>query len=244
MIEPVPGEPAGIATCGDERVLVVADYHAGLEVGLRRDGVEIDSHADERRGSIERLLNGNRIDRLVFLGDLGDSIGDPGREERTELRRLLESITDRVRVTIAKGNHDGGIETVVGSIEGVEVTGGDGIRIGDVGFCHGHTWPEESVAAAPTLCTAHEHPLVRLTDTVGGRRTKRVWLRGRIDPSGFPEYSDLGERIVVCPAFNDLSGGTAINENDGFLSPFLPEGIAGGEAYLLDGTRLGPYEQV
>ncbi len=244
MIEPVPDEPAAIATCGNERALVVADYHAGLEVGLRRDGVEIDSHAEKRRESIHRLLDEHRVDRLVFLGDLGDSIGDPGREERTELRGLLESVTDRVPVTIAKGNHDGGIEAVVGSLDGVETTDGDGIRLGDVGFCHGHTWPAESVAAAPTLCTAHEHPLVRLTDAVGGRRTERVWLRGRIDPSGFPEYSDLGDRLLVCPAFNDLSGGTAINEGDGFLSPFLPEGLADGEAYLLDGTHLGPYDRL
>jgi hypothetical protein len=32
----------------------------------------------------------------------------------------------------------------------------------------------------------------------------------------------------------------------GFLSPFLPEALLDGaaEAYLLDGTRLGPYDRV
>lgn len=244
MLEPIPGEPAGIADCGAERVLVVADYHAGLEIGLRRDGVELDSRSEPRRESIHRLLEAHPVDRVVFLGDLGDSIGEPKREERVEIRRLLESVSDRVPVTITKGNHDGRIETVSKAVNGVEVTDGDGIRIGDVGFCHGHTWPSEAVTAASLVCTAHEHPQVRLEDEVGGRRTERVWLRGQLDPAGFPEYPNVGENLVVCPAFNDRSGGAAINESERFLSPFLPDGLEGGEAYLLDGTRLGPYRTV
>ena len=244
MLSPVPNEPAAIADCGAERVLVVADYHAGIEIGLRRDGVELDSRAERRRNRLLELLAEHAVDRLVFLGDLGDSFGSRGREERTELRALMDAVTEYVPVTLCKGNHDGDIETVIGGIDGVDVTDGDGTRIGSVGFCHGHTWPVDAVVSAPIVCTAHEHPQVRLVDTVGGARTERVWLRGRLDPAGFPEYSDVGERMVVCPAFNDLSGGTAVNQNDTFLSPFLPEGLTEGEAYLLDGTRLGPYRDV
>ena len=243
MLEPLAGEPAAVADCGPERVLVVADYHAGIETGLRRDGVELDSRADGRRAALLDALDGAAVDRLVFLGDLADSIGTPGREERAELRTLLDAVTAESPVTVVKGNHDGDIESVVGDIDGVDVTDGGGTRIGEVGFCHGHTWPDDAVVAAPLVCTAHEHPLVRLTDSVGGRRTERVWLRGRLDRAGFPDYDAVGDRLVVCPAFNDLSGGTTVNGNDGFLSPFLPDGLADGEAYLLDGTRLGPYER-
>ena len=244
MLEPVLGEPAAVADCGTERVLVVADYHAGLEIGLRRDGVEIDSRATRRLTSLTRILDDHPVDRVVFLGDLGDSLGTPKGDERAELRALFEAVAANYPITVAKGNHDGGIETVADGFDGVEVTDGDGVRIGEVGFCHGPTWPKASVVAAPLVCTAHEHPLVRLTDEVGGRRTERVWLRGRVDPSGFLDYDEFGDRIVVCPAFNDLSGGTAINEAPDFLSPFLPDGLADGEAYLLNGTRLGPYRSV
>ena len=246
MAQPVPGEPVAVAHCGSERVLVVADYHAGLEIGLRRDGVEIRSHADERRERLCRLLADTAADRVVFLGDLGDALGKPAREERAELRALIDVVTERADVTIIKGNHDGAIESVLGDTDGVELIGAEGVRLGDVGFCHGHTWPAPEVVAAPTLCTAHEHPQVRLEDEVGGSRTERVWLRGRLDAGGFDGqgYEETGERLVVYPAYNDLSGGTYVNEADGFLSPFLPEGLADGEAYLLDGTRLGPYEQL
>jgi metallophosphoesterase superfamily enzyme len=50
--------------------------------------------------------------------------------------------------------------------------------------------------------------------------------------------------MVVCPAYNDLSGGTLVNAEPDFISPFLPTGLSDGEAYLLDGTRLGPYRSV
>lgn len=244
MLDPVLGESAAIADCGPERALVIADYHAGLEVSLRRDGVEIQSHAASRRETVRRLLAEHDIDRVLFLGDVGTAIGESTGIERNELETLFDAVTARVPVTITKGNHDGAIEAVTESYDDVEVVDGYGTRIGTIGFCHGHTWPAKSVVEAPILCTSHEHPQVRLEDEVGGSRTERIWLRGEIDPSGFPEYDSVGDQIVVFPAFNDLSGGTYVNETEEFLSPFLPAGLACGEAYLLDGTRLGDYRQV
>jgi len=248
-VEPIPGEPAAVTDLGDERAVVVADYHAGIEAGLRRDGVELPSHAEERLGTLLSILDREPADRLVFLGDLGDAIGNPGRDEREELRALFDALPDHLAVTLVRGNHDGDPTAVTDDLDrSVEVTPGHGVRIGDVGFAHGHVWPGPDVLAADVVCTAHEHPVVRLEDDVGGHRVERVWLRGRLDPAPFAEFHDTdidGEAdLVVCPAFNDLSGGTWVNVQGDFLSPFLPEGLADGEAYLLDGTRLGDYRTV
>jgi metallophosphoesterase superfamily enzyme len=60
-------------------------------------------------------------------------------------------------------------------------------------------------------------------------------------------YEDLDwtdPELVVFPAFNELLGCTWVNENDGFLAPFLPAALPAGDAYLLDGTRLGGYREV
>lgn len=256
-VEPVPGAPAATVDSPDGRALVVADVHAGIEAGLRREGVELASQADERRETLLSLVAETDPDRLLVLGDLGNAIGTPQRDEREELDRLVSAITDRVPLTLVKGNHDGEIESLLADREGVTITDGLGVRLGSVGFAHGHTWPAPDVLAAETVCIGHEHPVVRLEDEVGGRRKERVWLRGAIDPGPFEDqYSDsspmdddlLGQidgELVVFPAFNDLSGGTWINvAGQSFLSPFLPDGLADGTAYLLDGTRLGPYEQI
>jgi metallophosphoesterase superfamily enzyme len=248
-VEPVPGEPAAVAETGDGRLLVVADYHAGLELSLRREGVELRPRAADRRERLLALLDRTDPDRLLLLGDTASSIGAPEREEADELRETLTAAGRYCPVTLLKGNHDGEIEPLVEELSvDVEVVDGPGCRFGAVGFAHGHTWPAAEVLAAPTVCTAHEHPVVRLEDEVGGARKERVWLRGTVEPSGFgdrydpPPAADTG--LVVFPAFNDLSGGTWVNVEGDFLSPFLPAGLAGGEAYLLDGTRLGDYRRV
>jgi putative SbcD/Mre11-related phosphoesterase len=249
VVEPVPDSPAAVVDCGDERALVVADFHAGIEVGLRREGVELDSRADERREQLLALVDRTTPDRLVVLGDLGHAIGTPWDDERDEIADLLAAVTERVPVTLVRGNHDGDIETQVEAAENARVVPGHGTRIGSVGFAHGHTWPSPDVLDAEILCTAHEHPVVKLEDEVGGGRVERVWLRGDCNPEQFEAFhgrdTATPNELVVFPAFNDLSGGTWVNAaGQEFLSPFLPDGLADGQAYLLDGTRLGRYDTV
>jgi putative SbcD/Mre11-related phosphoesterase len=253
-VEPVPDEPAAVADLDGERALVVADYHAGLEAALRHDGVEIDDRAAGRRKRLRELLDRTDPDRVVFLGDLAHHIGKPGGAEREELRALVDAIPDRIPVLLVRGNHDGEIESAIDA----EVTDAAGVRIGGVGFAHGHTWPDLDVLCADVVCVGHEHPQVRLEDAVGGRRIERAWLRGDLVPEPFAEHvgdagtaeadagtAEIDGELVVFPAFNDVAGGTWINvAGQSFLAPFLPEGLADGQAYLPDGTRLGAYRRV
>ncbi len=254
LVEPVSGEPAALADLGEERALVIAEFHAGIEAALRHEnGVEVASRAEKRREDVHRLLDESNADRLVILGDFMHSIGGPGGAERGEIEVFLEGLS--VPVTVVKGNHDGDIESIVesarsprtpGSIPDVTVTPGGGCRLGNVGFCHGHGWPTPEVLGARTVCVGHEHPQIRLTDEVGGSRTERVWLRGALDRNAFADHAGAwtDTDLIVFPAFNDLVGGTWVNVGRDFLCPFLPDGLVDGEAYLLDGTRLGPYDEV
>jgi len=249
-VEPIPGEPAAVARLDGERALVIADFHAGIEADLRSEGIEVPSQADERRASVRMLLDRVGPDRLLFLGDLGTAIGDPGRDERAELLALFDAVPDGLDVTIVRGNHDGALDSVLDRLDrDVTLTAGHGVRLGPVGFVHGHTWPSPAVLEAETVCVGHEHPVVRLEDDVGGHRAERVWLRGDLAADPFERFHGrdlaVGGELVVCPGFNDLSGGTWVNvAGQEFLSPFLPDGLSDGEAYLLDGTRLGAYRAV
>ncbi len=261
VLEPVPGAPAAVATLEDERALVVSDYHAGYEAGLRYEqGVDVPSQASGRRERLVELLERTGAGRLVVCGDLMHAIGDPGGAERGELEVLLESFPESVSTTLVKGNHDGAIETWLdpdrddrhGSLE---IVPGNGIRLGPLGVCHGHTWPTPDVLEADIVCFGHEHPCIRLEDEVGGSRVEPIWLRGQLEPEPFAERDEYDEvswvdggqppRAVAVPAFNNLVGGTWVNvPGQSFLAPFLPDGITDAEAYLLDGTRLGPFREV
>jgi len=247
LVEPIPDEPAATADLGGERGLVIADVHAGVEAAFRSErGINLESRAEARRERALDLVERTGADRLVVLGDFMHSIGGPGGAERGEIEVLVESLPDRVSVTLVKGNHDGDIESWV---EGVDVTDGAGVRLGDVGFVHGHTWPAPAVLSADVICVGHEHPCVRLEDEVGGSRVERVWLRGPLARSAFEDRLDGVEwadpELIAFPAYNELVGGTWVNvAGDDFLAPFLPQGLADGQAYLLDGTRLGAYADI
>ena len=269
-VEPVPGEPAAVARTGAGRVLVVADVHAGIEVGLRYErGVELESAADARLERLRALLDRTTPDRLLVLGDLVHRIGRPDGAEADELAAIVDAVTERVPMTLVPGNHDGSLDEVVDErglpLEKADATG---LRLGSVGFVHGHTWPAADVLGAEVVCMGHEHPTVRLEDEVGGSRVEKAWLRGTlrkevfearegVDDRGDGDTDDggssgvqqrtLGEatELVVHPAFNERSGGTWVNvEGQAFLSPFLPDALPDGELYLLDGTRLGHYRRV
>ena len=246
LVDPIQGTPAATADLGDERALVVADYHAGIEEQLRRDGVEIESQGPARRERVRSLVAETDADRVVFLGDLGNHIGEPSGAELEELMDLEHDLR-AVDVTLVPGNHDGRL----GDVLDFEVVDGDGVVMGDVGFVHGHSWPSDDVLAADVLAVGHEHPTVRLADEVGGSRIERVWLRGPLSAAPFERHAGgaadppIGGDLVVFPAFNDLVGGTWVNvDEQEFLSPFLPAASPDADAYLLDGTRLGSYWSV
>jgi len=255
-IEPVPGEPAATVDLGDERALLIADYHAGIEAGLRYErGVELPSNAETRRQRLGSLLDSTEVDRLVVLGDLGHGIGESAGVEREELDALYAAVVvDRgIEITVAPGNHDGDLDTVFGDRAGVTILPPAGGLLGDsggVGVVHGHTWPDSELLSAATICMGHEHPQVKLEDSVGGYRVEQAWLRGRVDPATLvdgdsPTAPTDPPELVVVPAFNERSGGTWVNvEGQEFLAPYLPDAFVDADCYLLDGTRLGAYRHV
>lgn len=251
-VEPIPDHAAAVADLPEERLLLIADYHAGFEAALRfEEGIELRSRAPERRSRLLDLLAQTGPDRLVVLGDLTHSIGKPGGPERAEIEVLFEAID--VPVTIAKGNHDGILEELLATDPSrfgrVNVTPPTGTRVGPIALVHGHTWPDPSVLEADVICMGHEHPSVRLIDDVGGSRVERVWLRGPVDQEPFRERAgreiEACPELIIFPAFNDLCGGTWVNvAGQGFLSPFLPAALRTGDVYLLDGTLLGEYREI
>lgn len=242
---PIFGEPLLLVE-GKERVLVAADLHLGLEYELWLGGISIPSQTEKILKRLLRSLAEIKPDRLLLLGDVKHNVPKTSWQERKEIPRFLRALAKAVRVDIVPGNHDAGLADL--SPLGSRVHPSSGIVIDDVGYFHGHTWPDRELLSAELLVAGHIHPAVRLKDPICSLRNKRAWARVSLDPAAIEQQYGPGLRpgltapeMVVVPAFNDLCGGLPLNEiNDDERGPILTlADMDNARIFLLDGTDLG-----
>lgn len=235
-IQPVYGEPALTV----DSALVIGDLHIGLESHLRKKGFNIVSHTADMLGRIESMSD--ETDRLIVLGDVKDSVPGSSKQEFAEIPGFFDRLCDMFsEVYVVRGNHDTEIEEFLPGR--VRIRPATGMKLGDTGFVHGHTWPSPDVMDCDTLVMAHNHPMVMFRDGVGRQTSEPCWLRGRFSEASSDRYPVLPKRFIVVPAFNRLLGGAPINtDGDDLLGPILNSGLVDlddARIYLLDGIDLG-----
>lgn len=216
--------------------VVVGDLHVGLESGLREMGVNIPSQTERMRERLLKLLEETKAARLIVIGDLKHKVPYSTQQEISELPWFFRGFP--ARVELVRGNHDVGL---AGLLDVVTHEAG-GIRVGDVGLLHGHEWPTDEVMEARILVTCHNHPAVMLVDELGHRHKEACWVRTRF--MGRAHYATVPDELIVMPAFNELTGGTAFNAPEGrkLLGPFFGQGMVdldGARIYTVDGVDLG-----
>ncbi len=240
LISPVQGIPAAVIR-SRKSILCVGDLHLGYELELRESGFNL---PDQLGHVLETLINIDAGEQLFILGDLKHTIPFVSRDELADLSRFFSSLQERFpSITIIAGNHDGALERSLP--DEVSFIRSQGLRVGSVGFVHGHGWPSEDVMRAKTLLWAHLHPSIRMFDRLGASLSIKCWLRGPVHPEMLKKRYD-GLRVtesVIMPAFNHLLIGTPANENPvSDLSPLTRSGFIALEeqhAYTLDGVDLG-----
>lgn len=240
LIAPVFDAPLLLVE-GEERVLVAADLHLGLEYEMWLGGICIPSQTakilDRLLGHLARI----KPDRLLLLGDIKHNVPRTSWQEKKEVPNFLCRLSQEVRVEIVPGNHDSNLADMAPS--GTCVRSASGFVLDRVGYFHGHTWPDEKVMRAGLLVAGHLHPAIKLKDPLGYPQTHHVWARAPLLSDaverqyGFPREGE----IVIVPAFNDLCGGLPLNEpSDELRGPLLNlADLVGTRIYLLDGTDVG-----
>ena len=234
----IQGKPA--LKCGS--TVAVADLHLGIETEFAAKGVRLGSLVDRMKGELLRLIEEERAERLVILGDVKHTIRGDEYLDLVALKAMLEELSQVAEVVIVPGNHDGGIAQVAGKAKVVESSG---TVIGGVGFAHGHAWPSVEVMKAEWVVVGHLHPCVEIMQE-GVRAVKPVWMVAEPDAeklcAKYPK-ANKGIRLAVMPAFNPLVGGALLNrKGGGELGPLVKGGVfkfGGAQIYLLDGTGLG-----
>lgn len=231
---------------GEERVLVAADLHLGLEHELWLGGISIPSQTEKILSSLLGFLEVIKPDRLLLLGDIKHNVPRTSWQEKREVPEFLRRLCDRTVVEIVPGNHDSNLADM--APQGARMRSASGFILDGVGYFHGHTWPDERVLRAKSLVAGHLHPAIRLFDPLGRSFSRPVWARARLSSRAVDEhYGFAGEsEIVVAPAFNGLCGGLPLNEPvEDMRGPLLAmANWDEARLYLLDGTDLGTLEEI
>ena len=234
-IQPIHGIPA----LRVDNAMVIADLHIGLEAQLISKGFHITSRTEDMFDCI--IDNASDCSKLIVLGDVKNSVPGSSKQEYREIPDFFCRLTEHFNsVTVVRGNHDTNIEEYLPPE--VHTAPASGLKIGDVGFIHGHTWPSADVMSCDTLVLAHNHPAMYFVDGVKKQTAEPCWLRGNF-VSGGDRYLEHPRSFIVVPAFNRILGGSPVNaENGEFLGPLMkPEFMDLDDAgiYLLDGIYLG-----
>jgi putative SbcD/Mre11-related phosphoesterase len=239
------GDGPALVVMGDERYLVVADLHFGIEADLAAHGLHFRSRSRARLDRLLAIVERVDPDGLVLLGDIKHSIPSITRQEYYELPRILETLRDRVPLRVFPGNHDIGIERY---LEPDEICAKEGAIIDGVGYLHGHMYPSPALAGH-LMIIGHHHPLLSLRDEVGCALQSPAYLRAEVDTKAL-EMADDKEgvtptRVLFMPAFNEIAGYDILQITKNPFSPLsrnmVPDTT---EIILADGTYIGPLQSV
>lgn len=226
---------------GEQRLLVVADLHFGIEADLAAHGMYFRSRSADRLERLEKLIDAADPEILILLGDIKHSIPSLTRQEYAEMPGILDALRNRVPLKVFPGNHDIGIERY---LVDTELQPKDGTVIDGVGYLHGHMYPSP-LLAGNLIVIGHHHPQLSLKDEVGCALQTPAYLRAGLemeklglDPD--PENT-TPTRVLFMPSFNEIAGYDIfriINNPFSPLSRCLRKEDA--EIILADGTYIGP----
>lgn len=244
-VTPILNEPALLVE-NTIKALVIADVHLGIEWELYHRGFSIPSQVEKRKKRVCEYIENVKPDRIVLLGDIKHNVPRTSWQEKKEVPDFLETIAAFAPVDIVPGNHDGDIEELI--TPNVNMHGMRGFVLDGAGYFHGHTWPDSELLSAKHVVMSHNHPTVRLTDSLGHAVSEEVWIRTHfIEKAIIEHYGEIkwtDPEVIIMPAFNELCGGIPFNESirEDLLGPVFANHaieLEKARAFLLDGTDLG-----
>ena len=233
------GDGPALVIEGENRLLIVADLHFGIEADLAAHGLHFRSRSTDRLERLMKIIDLADPDMLVLLGDIKHSIPSLTRQEYVELPVILETLRSRIPLKVFPGNHDIGIESY---LRETELQPKEGTILDGVGYLHGHMYPSPHLAGH-LMIIGHHHPLLLLKDEVGCALQAPAYLRAELD-TGKLGMDILSEnpptRVLFMPSFNEIAGYDILQIVRNPFSPlsrFMKKEDA--EIILADGTYIG-----
>ena len=221
--------------------LIIGDTHFGIEEKLKTRGIYNDKFTELILEKIKKLIRMTKAKRLIILGDVKDKITFV--DEKTKY--VFKELEQLIEITVVRGNHDGGIETICKDVKPSE-----GFAYNELGLIHGHSWPSEEVMQCAQIVSAHQHPQIEFIDKSGKRHFESAWIvipANKLQIKKF--YKKFNEKIclILMPPFNPIAGKTLNYDEKEHLGPLFNNKLFkynDAISYRLSGVCIGKLKNI
>ena len=234
----VPAKPALVLE-GKKKNLVVTDIHIGFENSMTSNEIFIGKNTttNETIQELSEIIDIEKPDSLILLGDIKSSIKNISRNEWDEVPLFFEKIKQKCDIILIPGNHDANIQKLVP--DDITMISSLGMIEENTLFTHGHTMPSENFSNIEKIVMGHIHPVFFQKESV--MNGQRVWVSIKTDKEKiFPSTSGEIE-IIIVPSFNRYFYATHKKLYKKSISPIINKlgDITAAKIVTLDGLILG-----
>ena len=234
----VPSKPALILE-GKKKSLIVTDIHIGFENSMASNEIFIgkNSTINETIQELSEMIDAEKPDSVILLGDIKSSIKSISRNEWNEVPMFFEKISEKCDVILVPGNHDANIQKLVP--DNISMISSTGMVEENILLTHGHTMPSENFSHVDKIIMGHIHPVFFQEDSV--INGQRVWISIKTEKEKiFPNKSGELE-IIIIPSFNKYFYATHRKKYKKSISPIIDKikTVSSARIVTLDGSIIG-----
>ncbi|HEU4605040.1 MAG TPA: metallophosphoesterase [Nitrososphaera sp.] len=181
----------------DKKYVAVSDLHIGLEAELASKGVTMPSLVAGMLGELLGLVESERADGVILLGDIKHTVGSISKQEWDDIPAFLKQLAAKAEVYLVPGNHDSNIRHLLPA--SVNAVSAKGMALDDTLLVHGHSMPSDVRSNVGRIVMGHVHPVfLKKGSVVHGQR---VWIYMQARKEAL--FSEEGViEVVVVPSFN------------------------------------------
>jgi len=234
----IPSKPALILE-DEKKNLVVTDIHIGFENSMASNEIFIgkNSTINETIQELSEIIDTEKPDSVILLGDIKSSIKSISRSEWDEVPLFFKKIREKCDVILVPGNHDASIQKLVPN--NISMISSTGMVEENILLTHGHTMPSENFSHVDKIIMGHLHPVFFQEDSI--INGQRVWISIKTEKENiFPNKSGELE-ITIVPSFNKYFYATHRKQYKKSISPIINKikTISKAKIITLDGTIIG-----
>lgn len=224
---------------GEKKNLIITDIHIGFESIFVSNEIFIgkNSSINETISELLDVIELEKPDSLILLGDVKSSIKNISKSEWDEVPLFFKKIQEKCHITLIPGNHDANIQRLIP--ENVSMISATGMVEENILLTHGHTMPSENFSHVDKIIMGHVHPVFFQEDSL--LNGQRVWVTMKTEKQNiFPNKSGNIE-ITIIPSFNKYFYATHKKKYKKSISPIIEriKHVSTAKIITLDGTIIG-----